>query len=66
MTVLNGNQTDNELLICLDVLIAWKLVPSNFPNVTLDQHFNHLMNKDEKYSSLYTRQSNEVTESLVK
>ena len=63
--VLNGNQTDNDLLICLDTLIAWNLVPSNFPNVTLDQHFKHLMNKDKKYSSLYTRQSNEVTENLV-
>ena len=63
--VLNGNSTDNELLICLDTLIAWNLVPSNFPNVTLDQYFNHLMNKDKKYSSLYTRQSKEVTENLV-
>ena len=52
--VLSGNQTDNELLICLDLLIEWNLVPRNFPNVTLDQHFRQLMNKDKRYSkSLY-------------
>ena len=64
--VLNGNSTDNELLICLDTLIAWDLVPSNFPNVTLSQHFKNLTNKHNKYSSLYTRQPEEVTENLVK
>ena len=35
--VLNGSSTDNELLICLDTLIAWNLVPSNFPNVKLGE-----------------------------
>ena len=63
--VLSGNQTDNELLICLDLLIEWNLVLKNFPNVTLDQHFRQLMNKDKRYSSLYTKQSSEFTESLV-
>ena len=63
--VLSGNQTDSELLICLDLLIEWKLVPSNFPNITLDEHFRQLINKDKKYSSLYTKQSNEFTQSLV-
>ena len=40
-------------------------MPSNFPNITQDEHFRQLINKDKKYSSLYTKQSNEVTESLV-
>ena len=34
--VLCGNQTHSELLICLDLLIEWNLVPRNFPNITLD------------------------------
>ena len=63
--VLSGNNTDSELLICLDLLIEWNLVPRNFPNVTLDQHFRQMMNKDKRYSSLYTKQSSEFTESLV-
>ena len=63
--VLSGNNTDSELLICLDLLIEWNLVPRNFPNVTLDQSFRQLMNKDKRYSSLCTKQSSEFTESLV-
>ena len=55
--VLCGNQTDSELLICLDLLIEWNLVPRNFPNITLDEHFKQLIHKDKKYSSLYTKQS---------
>ena len=62
--VLSGNQTDNELLICLDLLIEWNLVPRNFPNITLDQHFKELINKDKKYSSLYTKHSEEFSQSL--
>ena len=50
--VLCGNQTDSELLICLDLLIEWNLVQRNFPNITLDEHFRQLINKDKKYSSL--------------
>ena len=53
--VLSGNQTDSELLISLDLLIEWNLVPKNFPNITLDEHFKQLMtNKhfNRKYSSL--------------
>ena len=62
--VLSGNQTDSELLISLDLLIEWNLVPKNFPNITLDEHFKQLINKDKKYSSLYTKQSEEFSQSL--
>ena len=46
--VLNGNSTDNELLICLDTSIAWNLVPSNFPNVTLEQHFKEKLEPTDR------------------
>ena len=65
--VLYGNQTDSELLISLDLLIEWNLVPKNFPNVTLDDHFKQLLtNKhfSKKYSSLYSKQSEEFSQSL--
>ena len=65
--VLSGNQTDSELLISLDLLIEWNLVPKNFPNITLDEHFKQLMtNKhfNRKYSSPYTKQSEEFSQSL--
>ena len=58
--MLSGNQTDSELLISLDLLIEWNLVPKNFPNVTLDEHFKQLLtNKhfSKKYSSLYSKQA---------
>ena len=60
--VLSGNETDSELLISLDLLIEWNLVPKNFPNVTLDEHFKQLLtNKhfSKKYSSLYSKQAEE-------
>ena len=65
--VLCGNQTDSELLISLDLLIEWNLVPKNFPNVTLNEHFKQLLtNKhfSKKYSSLYSKQSEEFSQSL--
>ena len=60
--VLSGNETDSEVLISLDLLIEWNLVPKNFPNVTLDEHFKQLLtNKhfSKEYSSLYTKQGEE-------
>ena len=41
--VLAGNTTDTELLISLDLLIAWDLIPPGFLNVTLTTYFNQLM-----------------------
>ena len=41
--VLSGNETDSELLISLDLLIAWDLVPEGFPNITLNEYFTQLM-----------------------
>ena len=34
--VLSGNEKDSELLISLDLLIKWNLVPEGFPNITLN------------------------------
>ena len=36
--VLSGNETDSELLISLDLLIKWNLVPEGFPNITLNEY----------------------------
>ena len=60
--VLSGNETDSELLISLDLLIAWDLVPEGFPNITLNEYFTQLMtNKhfSKQYSSLYSKQAKE-------
>ena len=60
--VLSGNETDSELLISLDLLNKWNLVPEGFPNITLNEYFNQLMtNKhfSKKYSSLYSKQAEE-------
>ena len=58
--VLSGNDTDSEVLISLDLLIAWDLVPEGFPNITLNAYFTQLMtNKhfSKNYSSLYSQHS---------
>ena len=58
--ILAGNETDSELLISLDLLIAWDLVPEGFPNITLNAYFTQLMeNKVLKsnYSSFYSQHS---------
>ena len=60
--VLSGNEMDSELLISLDLLIKWNLVPEGFPNITLNEYFNQLMtNKhfSKQYSSLYSKQTKE-------
>ena len=60
--VLSGNKTDSELLISLDLLIKWNLVPEGFPNTTLNEYFNQLMtNKhfSKQYSSHYSKQAKE-------
>ena len=58
--VLSGNETDSEVLISLDLLIAWDLVTERFPNITLNAYFTQLMeNKVLKsnYSSFYSKHS---------
>ena len=52
--VLSGNETDSELLISLDLLIKWNLVPEGFPNITLNEYFNHLMT-NKHFSKKYSR-----------
>ena len=69
--VLFRNETDSEVLISLDLLIAWNLVPEGFPKITLNVYFTQLMtNKHfrKKYFSLYSQHSktfeNELSDDL--
>ena len=51
--MLSGNETDSELLISLDLLIEWNLVPKNFPNVTLDDHFKQLLANKHSVNAVF-------------
>ena len=54
--VLCNNEVDSELLLSLSILIAWDLVPHDFPRRTLTEHFNtiyrNLKNKSVKTKSV--------------
>ena len=61
--VLEGNDSDREILISLDLLIQWDLVHPNFPNETLSQYFLK-MNKNKNTTKKPHYYANKATTAI--